>query len=61
MLCYVRPNIIIKALQEIYKTPLYVSINVAIKPNCQSLTELTNANEMILKMIIFDELLISII
>jgi hypothetical protein len=34
----VGPNIVIKALQEIYKTPLYVATNVAIKPNWQSVT-----------------------
>jgi len=43
MFGYVRPNIIIKALRKLYKMPLYVVANVAIKPNCQSLTELTNA------------------
>ncbi len=44
MFGYARPNIIIKALRKIYKMPLYVVANVAIKPNCQSLIELTNAS-----------------
>jgi hypothetical protein len=30
---YVFFNIVIKTLQEIYKMPLYVVVNVAIKPN----------------------------
>jgi hypothetical protein len=41
---YVQPNIVIKALQEIYKTPLYVATNVAIELNWQGLTKLGNAN-----------------
>jgi hypothetical protein len=44
MFGYVQPNIIIKSLQKTYKTPLYVAANVAIKPNCQNLIELTNAS-----------------
>jgi hypothetical protein len=41
---YVRPNIMKKTLQEIYKTPLYVTTNVWIKPNWQKLIELANEN-----------------
>jgi hypothetical protein len=33
MSSYVFSNIIIKALQEIYKMPLYVVVNVMVKPN----------------------------
>ncbi len=44
MFGYVWLNIVIKPLRKIYKTPLYVSINVAIKPNWQSLTKLANAS-----------------
>jgi len=33
MFGYVQNNIVMKALRKIYKTPLYVVANVAIKPN----------------------------
>ncbi len=47
MSSYVCPNIVIKALQQIYKIPLYIDAKVLIKPTSQGLTELTNvANEM---------------
>jgi hypothetical protein len=45
MFGYVQPNIIIKTLREIYKAHLYVVANVTIKPNWQSLIELTNASD----------------
>jgi hypothetical protein len=41
MSSYVCPNIVIKALQQIYKIPLYIDPKVLIKPNWQGLTELT--------------------
>jgi len=44
MLGYVQPNIVIKALQEIDKMPLYKTKNVAIKPNLQGLIEFANAS-----------------
>jgi hypothetical protein len=45
MLGYICPNIIIKALQELCETPLYIDANVSVKPNWQVLVELTNASE----------------
>ncbi len=46
MLGYVRPNVVIKALQQIYKTPLYIDAKVLVKPNWQGWIELVNvANE----------------
>jgi hypothetical protein len=45
MSSYICPNIIIKALQELCETPLYIDANVSVKPNWQVLVELTNANE----------------
>jgi hypothetical protein len=42
MLGYVYPNVVIKTLQQIYKTPLYIDAKVLIKPNWQGLTELAN-------------------
>jgi hypothetical protein len=33
MLGYIRPNIVMKALQELCETPLYIDANVSIKPN----------------------------
>ncbi len=44
MLGYVQPNIVIKTLQEIDKMPLYITTNVAIKPNLQGLIEFANAS-----------------
>jgi hypothetical protein len=44
MFGYVRPNIVKKTSQKIYRMPFYVSINVAMKRNWQSLTKLANAN-----------------
>ncbi len=44
MSSYVQPNIVMKALRKIYKMPLYVATNNAIKPNLQSLTKLANAS-----------------
>ncbi len=44
MFGYIRPNIVIKALWEVYKTLLYIVANVLIKPNWQSLTKLVNEN-----------------
>ncbi len=44
---YVRPNIVIKALQELYQTLLYKSAKFSIRPNWQDLVELTNINETI--------------
>ncbi len=41
---YVWLNIIIKKLREIYKTPLYITIDVTIKPNWQKLIELANTS-----------------
>ncbi len=41
---YVWANIVIKTLQEISKMPLYVTTNVAIKPNWQGLIKLANVN-----------------
>jgi uncharacterized membrane protein YqiK len=41
---YFQPNIIIKKLQEIDKMPLYITANVAIKPNLQGLTKFANAS-----------------
>ncbi len=47
MSSYVRPNVVIKELQNIYKIPLYIDAKVLIKPNQQGLIKLTNvANEM---------------
>jgi hypothetical protein len=43
MSSYVRPNIVMKTIWEIYKMPLYVDINVVIKPNWQSWTKLAIA------------------
>jgi hypothetical protein len=40
---YVHPNIVIKTLQQIYKTPLYIDAKISIKPNWQSLIEPANA------------------
>jgi hypothetical protein len=42
MLGYFHPNVVIKALQQIYKTPLYIDAKVSIKPNWQGLIELVN-------------------
>jgi uncharacterized protein YdhG (YjbR/CyaY superfamily) len=47
MSSYVRPNIVIKALQELYQTLLYKSAKFSIRPNWQDLVELTNINETI--------------
>jgi len=44
MLGHVQPNIVIKALQEIDRMPLYITKNVAIKPNLQGLIEFANAS-----------------
>ncbi len=44
---YVRPNIVIKALQELCQTLLYKSAKFSIRPNWQDLVELTNINETI--------------
>jgi hypothetical protein len=33
MSSYVRPNVVIKELQNIYKIPLYIDAKVLIKPN----------------------------
>jgi hypothetical protein len=38
MLGYVHPNVVIKALRQIYKNPLYIDVKGLIKPNWQSLT-----------------------
>jgi hypothetical protein len=42
---YVRPNIVIKALQELCQTLLYKSAKFSIRPNWQDLLELINTNE----------------
>jgi hypothetical protein len=44
MSSYVQPNIGMKTLREIYKMPLYVATNIAIKPNWQSSTKFANAS-----------------
>ncbi len=45
MSSYIRPNIVMKTLQECYQTPLYIDANVSIEPNWQGLVEFTNASE----------------
>jgi hypothetical protein len=45
MSSYVPPNIMIKALQELWQIPLYKSAKISIRPNWQYLVELTNTNE----------------
>jgi len=42
VLGYVRPNVVIHVLRQIYKTPLYIDAKVLIKPNWQGLIELAN-------------------
>jgi hypothetical protein len=42
MLGYVRPNIVIKYLQELCQTPSYKSAKNSIRPNLQDLMELAN-------------------
>jgi hypothetical protein len=42
---YVHPNIVMKALQQIYQTPLYINAKVSIQPNWQALIELVNVSE----------------
>jgi hypothetical protein len=46
MSSYVRPNIIIKFLQELCQTPLYKSVKISIRPNWQDLVELTNTMKL---------------
>lgn len=38
-------NIVIKALQQIHQTPLYMNAKISIQPNWQGLTELANATK----------------
>jgi hypothetical protein len=45
MLGYICPNIVMKALQKLCETPLYIDTNVSIKSNWQVLVELANAIE----------------
>jgi hypothetical protein len=45
MLDYICTNIIIKTLQELCETPLYIDANVSIKPNWQGLVERANESE----------------
>ncbi len=42
MLGYVHPNVVIRALQQMYKTPLYIDAKFSIKSNTQGLTKLTS-------------------
>lgn len=42
---YVCPNIVIKTLQEIYKTLLYTTVNFSIQSTWKNLTKFTNASE----------------
>jgi hypothetical protein len=45
MLGYMCPNIVMKTLQKLCETPLYIDANVSIKSNWQGLVELANASE----------------
>jgi len=45
MSSYVHPNIIMKALQQIYQSPLYINVKVYIRLNWQGLANSANVNE----------------
>jgi len=42
---YVHPNMFMKTFRQIYKTPLYINVDVSIKPDWQGLVELANISQ----------------
>ncbi len=47
MIGYVHPNIVMKALQQLCQTPLYISVEISRKPNWEDLIEFANASKNI--------------
>ncbi len=47
MIGYVHFNIVMKTLQQLCQTPLYISAKVSIKPNCEDFIEFVNASKNI--------------
>jgi hypothetical protein len=47
MIGYVHFNIVMKTLQQLCETPLYISAKVSIKPNWEDIIEFANASKNI--------------
>jgi len=47
MIAYVHFNIVMKTLQQLCQTPLYISAKVSIKPNWEDFIEFANASKNI--------------